>query len=87
MAFQAAGILATILGVFLVKVLKDIRPQSAINGGMFASGALVTVAAFFLSQGMFGDLSIFYAALLGIAAALLLGLITQYYTSSDNDRK
>jgi K(+)-stimulated pyrophosphate-energized sodium pump len=83
LALQGAGILSTILGVLLVRALKGIKPQSAINGGMFASALLITVAAFFLAQGMFGDASVFYAALLGIVAALLLGLITQYYTSLD----
>jgi K(+)-stimulated pyrophosphate-energized sodium pump len=83
LALQAAGILSTILGVLLVRVLTRIKPQSAINGGMFASGVLATVAAFFLAQEMFGGLSIFYAALLGIITALLVGLITQYYTASN----
>jgi K(+)-stimulated pyrophosphate-energized sodium pump len=83
LAFQAAGILSTILGVLLVKALKDIKPQSAINGGMFASGVLVTMAACLLAQKMFGALNVFYAALSGITAALVVGLITQYYTSSD----
>jgi len=32
---------------------------------------------------MFGRLNVFYAALSGITAAVLVGLITQYYTSSD----
>lgn len=83
LAFQAAGILSTILGVLLVAALKGTKPQSAINGGTFASGILATMAAFFLAREMLGGLNVFYAALLGIAAALLLGLITQYYTSSD----
>jgi K(+)-stimulated pyrophosphate-energized sodium pump len=86
LAFQGAGILSTILGVLLVRVLTNIKPQSAINSGMFASGLLVTAAAFFLARVMFGDANVFYAALLGIVAALLLGLITQYYTSSDKPR-
>jgi K(+)-stimulated pyrophosphate-energized sodium pump len=83
LAFQAAGIISTILGMLLVRALKGTKPQSAINGGMFASGILVTMAAFILAQGMFGGLNAFYAALSGITAAVLLGLITQYYTSSD----
>jgi K(+)-stimulated pyrophosphate-energized sodium pump len=83
LALQAAGILSTILGVLLVRALKGIKPQSAINGGMFASGLLVTIAAGFLAQRMFGGLNVLFAALSGIVAALLVGLITQYYTSSD----
>ena len=83
LAFQAAGILATILGMLLVRAWKGANPQTALNRGMFASGILATIAACFLAQGMFGRLNVFYAALSGITAAVLLGLITQYYTSSD----
>jgi len=83
LAFQAAGILSTILGVLLVGAWKGANPQTALNRGMFASGILVIIAAFFLAQGMFGHLRVFYAALSGITAAVLLGLITQYYTSAD----
>jgi len=84
LAFQAAGIFATILGILLVRARKGANPQTALNRGMFASGILVTIAAYFLAQGMFGGLNVFYAALSGITAAVLLGLITQYHTSSDS---
>jgi K(+)-stimulated pyrophosphate-energized sodium pump len=84
LAFQAAGIFATILGILLVRARKGDNPQTALNRGMFASGILVTIAAYFLAQGMFGGLNVFYAALSGITAAVLLGLITQYHTSSDS---
>ncbi len=83
LAFQAAGIFSTILGMLLVRAWKGANPQTALNRGMFASGILATIAAWFLAQGMFGRLNVFYAALSGITAAVLIGLITQRYTSSD----
>ena len=83
LAFQAAGILSTILGMLLVRVLKRAEPQTALSGGIFASGISVTIAACFLAREMFGELNVFYAALSGTVAALLLTLITQHYTSSD----
>jgi len=83
LAFQAVGIFSTILGMLLVRALKVANPQRALSGGIFASGISVTIAAGFLAQGVFGELNVFYAALSGITAALLLSLITQYYTSAD----
>ena len=83
LAFQAAGILATILGILFVRLWKESHPQKALNSGIFASGFLVAIAAGFLAHEMFGGLSIFFAALSGISAALFLGLITQYFTSSN----
>jgi len=73
------GIFATILGVLLVRTKKD--PLVAVNKGLFATGILATIGFYFLSQQIFGNLTIFYAMLSGIMAAILIGLITQYYTS------
>ena len=76
----AVGIFSTILGTLLVRAPKETNPQSAINRGVFTAGILATIATYFLVKGMFGELNLFYAALLGLAAAILLSLITQYYT-------
>jgi len=81
LAFQAVGILSTILGMLLVRLLKGANPQRALSTGIFISGASVTVATGLLAFRTFGELNVFYAAVSGIAAALALSLITQYYTS------
>jgi K(+)-stimulated pyrophosphate-energized sodium pump len=84
LAVQAAGILSTILGILLVGVFKEANPRRALTQGILASGALVALAVAFLAWAMFGHLNVFYAALAGIIAALILSSITQYYTSSDH---
>jgi K(+)-stimulated pyrophosphate-energized sodium pump len=83
LAFQALGILSTILGLGTIEVLKRANPLRTLNRGIFVSGLSITVAGFALSLAVFRNLSVFYAALSGIVAALALSLITQYYTSAD----
>ena len=75
----AIGIFATILGSFFVRTKED--PLRAVNKGMFATGILATGGFYLLTQRIFGVSSIFYATLCGIVAAILIGLVTQYYTS------
>jgi len=84
LAFQGIGILSTILGMLLVRAVRRASPQIALSGGIFTSAFSVIIATCFLAQGMFGHLNVFYAALSGIATALLLSLITQYYTSANS---
>jgi K(+)-stimulated pyrophosphate-energized sodium pump len=83
LAFQALGILSTILGIVAVEALKRAKPLRTLNRGIFVSAVLVAIAAYGLSWAMFQSLGVFYAAVSGIVAALVLSLITQYYTSAD----
>jgi len=73
------GIFATMFGALLVRTKKD--PLMAVNKGLFATGIFATIGFYFLAQQIFGILTIFYAMLSGIMAAILIGIITQYYTS------
>jgi len=80
---QGVGILSTIIGTFLVKIKRGSKPGLAINKGIFAAVILVMIATYILTQGIFGRLDFFYAMLVGVIAAILIGLLTQYYTSPD----
>ncbi len=79
----ATGVFSTILGTLLVGALKGTDPRSAVNRGTFTAGILAAIVTYFLVNEIFGDLSLFYAAMLGLAAAILLSLLTQHYTSPD----
>ena len=83
LAFQGVGILSTILGIISIRVLKGTNPQTVLSGGIFISGITMTVASFFLSLAMFSEQNVFYAALSGIMAALIISLVTQFFTSPD----
>ncbi|MFC1647929.1 sodium-translocating pyrophosphatase [Nanoarchaeota archaeon] len=76
------GILASIIGTFFVKA-KGEHIHSALRNGLFVASGLVAVAAFFLVRWMFDSLGIFWATISGLVAGIIIGLLTEYYTSAD----
>ncbi|MDI3482073.1 MAG: K(+)-stimulated pyrophosphate-energized sodium pump [Tepidanaerobacteraceae bacterium] len=84
MIIAAAGILCSIIGTLFVRTGEGANPQKALTNGTFASGMLIIVASFFLSRFILGELGVFYAVTSGIIVGIVIGMITEYYTSSDN---
>lgn len=83
MILAAAGILCSILGSFIVMRSSGAEPQKSLSLGTFLSGALTVLAAFFLTRTILGDMGVFYAATAGIVVGIIIGKITEYYTSDD----
>jgi K(+)-stimulated pyrophosphate-energized sodium pump len=75
-----AGVLATILGILMVRTGGE-SPLWAINKGLFTAGIVALVIFYFATQLTFGSLNIFYAIFVGTVKALFLALVVQYYTS------
>lgn len=84
MVISGVGILASIIGAFFVRVGKKGDIHSALKNGLWVASALVVVAAFFLSKWFLGDdyLGVFIAMVSGLAAGIIVGLLTEYYTSN-----
>ncbi|NLC66378.1 MAG: sodium-translocating pyrophosphatase [Clostridium sp.] len=80
-ALAAAGILASIIGVFFVRGDKD--PQKLLNNATFASSAITVVAGFFLSKYILNTYKPFIGILSGLIVGLVIAKLTEYYTSSD----
>ncbi|UZE92583.1 MAG: sodium-translocating pyrophosphatase [Methanosarcinales archaeon] len=79
----AVGIFASIIGTFFVGVGKRANLHAALNKGIFASAVLMAAMAYFVIMATIGDIGIFYATLAGLIAGILIGLVTEYYTSSE----
>jgi K(+)-stimulated pyrophosphate-energized sodium pump len=79
----AAGIIASIVSTSLVRTGENGDPQKALNRGLWATNILTGVMAFFLAQNIFGakGLPIFIAIIAGLGVNVLVGMITEYYTS------
>ncbi len=95
MVIAGIGILVAILGSFFVRVNEGGNPQRALNTGEFGASAIMAILSYFIitillpEQWSFkGDvyyaLGVFWAVLIGLAAGVLIGLITEYYTSTHN---
>jgi K(+)-stimulated pyrophosphate-energized sodium pump len=77
----ASGIIASILGTFFVRVSGD-KLYSAMNKGIFASTALMTLFSYFVIRYYLNNMNLFYTTLLGLAAGLIIGFSTEYVTST-----
>jgi len=77
----ACGAVAAIIGTFFVKTKNEKKLHSALTMGTIVSGILVTICSAFLSNILFGNLNAFYATTAGLVAGILIGLVTEYYTS------
>ncbi|MDD5285585.1 MAG: sodium-translocating pyrophosphatase [Desulfuromonadaceae bacterium] len=76
------GLVASLVGILSMNILKSGDPAAAlrnstfIGAGLFLVGAWFAVSAFGISTG------VFWSVLLGTFAGIIIGLITEYYTSS-----
>lgn len=89
----ATGIITSILGTFFVRVKDGGNPQTALNMGEFLSAIIMLVASWFIINWMlpetwmfngieYTQLGVFSATIFGLAAGLLIGLITEHYTGT-----
>jgi K(+)-stimulated pyrophosphate-energized sodium pump len=76
---QCVGNLASLVGIALVKQLKQ-KPEVAIRNGLFVTAGLSLVGAYFLTIALVGDVRIFYAAVSGIVAVMVSMWTAQYFT-------
>ena len=80
---SAVGILASIIGTFFVKGDDKSDPHKALKKSTYVSGIIVVVASYFLSNAFFGDYKAFYAITAGLICGILIGVVTEIYTSGD----
>ena len=89
-----AGVIVSIIGTFLVSVKEGGNPQKGLNRGYFGSSALMIVVIYFIIAAIlpsdfvlsgvgYTSLGVFFATLVGLAAGIGIGSITEYYTGID----
>jgi K(+)-stimulated pyrophosphate-energized sodium pump len=76
------GLVASILGIFSVRLLKNVDPQSALRASTAVTTVLFLLGAFYFARVSSVNTSVFFAVLAGSLGGMLIGLITEYYTSS-----
>ncbi len=88
---RALGILASIIGIFTVKVKdENADPMNSLNKGFFITAAIMAVVFFFNVKFMLSGVSgggtvhwiaLYGCALIGILLSLVFVFVTNYYTS------
>jgi len=78
----ALGIVSAVIGTFFVRVKEGGDPQFALRKGTLVTGFLIIAGSYFLTQKLFGDITLFWAVAAGVAVGVAIGLITEIYTSA-----
>lgn len=79
----AAGIIASIIGIFYVKYSKNDNPQKVLNTGMYIAVAIMIIFAGILSNLLLNSMKPFIAVVVGIVVGSIIGKITEIYTSCE----
>jgi len=75
----ASGILATIVGVFVIRGWRKIRPIMSFSIGLFATALFCVIGAYLSVMTLLNDVTVFFAVVSGLLASLAVGLAVQYY--------
>ncbi len=80
---SAIGIIASIIGIMMVRGREGSNPASALNMGTYVSGIIVIISVVILSKYMLGDFTYAFAIIAGLICGILIGKVTEIYTSGD----
>ena len=80
---SAVGILASVIGIMLVRGKEGGNPAAALNMGTYISGIIVIIVTVILSKQMLGDYTYAFAIIAGLIVGIAIGKITEVYTSGD----
>lgn len=76
------GIISALIGNLIIKFKKQGQPHSVLNQGIFGSAIIMAIASYFLIRYTTNDpTNIFLSVITGLAAGIIIGLVTEYYTS------
>ncbi len=86
MLVASIGILASIFAFFFVRAKEGVRLGAVLERGTWVSAVVVLIGSFFLirafiEQGIFSDYGPFIAVIAGLLAGVIIGRVTEYYTS------
>ncbi|NLA91171.1 MAG: sodium-translocating pyrophosphatase, partial [Synergistaceae bacterium] len=77
------GVVAALVGTFFVKVGESGDAAAALRKGTFVTGGVMIAGAFLLTIAMFREFGLFWSVLSGVAVGVLIGFVTELYTSGD----
>ncbi len=83
LAIAGIGLLASIVGTFFVRGGENVNPQKALTKGSYAAALVVIVVSAVLSSVLFGNFNAAIAVIAGLVVGVVIGNITEYYTSAD----
>jgi K(+)-stimulated pyrophosphate-energized sodium pump len=83
LCIAAIGLAACMIASFFVRKSRGTHPASVLKIGTYTASIIVFVASLILSQAMFGKLNQGMCVVSGLVVGVLIGMITEIYTSAD----
>ena len=83
LVIAALGILASVIGSFFVRGDENSSPHKALKYGSYSASILVVIGVLFFSNMFFGRMNEAVAIIFGLVVGLLIGIVTEIYTSGD----
>ncbi len=83
LVFAGLGILASILGVAIVRVGKQGNPGKALNWGTYLTCIIFSALTLLVTYYLDLNYGIWGAAVIGLVAGVIIGITTDYFTSID----
>jgi K(+)-stimulated pyrophosphate-energized sodium pump len=79
---RALGIFATLFGFFFVRGKEGQNAIVPLRNGILATTVFLVVAFYFLVNFTLHSMNLYFATLVGVAASMMLILVTEYYTGT-----
>ena len=81
----SVGLVASIIGIIIVKLQSEKAPANALRSGTLLAPIIFVAFAWFLINSLPGVSSaVWWCVITGAVGGVLIGLITEYYTDSEN---
>lgn len=76
------GLICSILGIYLVRLSSSKSPEKALRSGTMAASVLFIAGSYILITMLGGSAAIWGAVVCGAVGGVIIGLVTEYYTSA-----
>ena len=87
LVLAALGLIASFLGIVSMRLLKAFNPAAALRNSTFIAAALFLAGAYWIISTHAVSNSVFWAVVCGTGVGIVIGLITEYYTSAGPVRR
>ena len=88
LALAATGLIASIIGIFIVKLQSAKAPASALRSGTLLAPVIFVAMAYFIIDSFNGvGMNVWWCVIAGAVGGVLIGLITEYYTGGGPVKK
>ncbi|MEM7358062.1 MAG: sodium-translocating pyrophosphatase [Pseudomonadota bacterium] len=81
LALSSIGLLCSIVGIIVIKMLSGQAPEKALRTGTMGTSVLFIVLSYFLVQQFGISSGVWWSVVIGSVGGIVIGLVTEYYTA------